>query len=783
MRTFRRPNRQDEDENVFVQILFKYLPYWPLFVASIVVCGIVAKIYLRYATPIYEVKASFLVKDEKKGVDDQNLMEQLDLFGSKKFVENEIEVIQSRVLMREVVRNLSLYAPVTYEGKIKSVSGYIFSPVIIQVPNPDSLVERKKEYFSYDSADKKVILHGKRYPLNEWVYDSIGVLRFIPNPNYVAPVEKKPLFFSLISVKSTAEGVLHNLTASQATKLSSVIDLTYKDPVPTRGEIILNNLIDVYQKAAIYDKNALAANTLKFINERLGLVTGELDSVERGIERYKARTGIVDLSAQGEAYLESVGDNDQKLSQVNVQLAVMDQIEQYIKSKSNEPGLVPSTFGVDDPVLAALLQQLYALEAQYAGLRKTTAENNPMLLTLQSQIDRMKPNILENIQNQRTNLLSAKTALEGTSSKYASILQGLPAKERGLLSISRTQTIENGIYSFLLQKREETALSYNSAVSDTRIIDDAEASGAPVSPKSMIIYAFALIVGLGLGVVYVAIREVFNQNIIFRKEIESMTTVPVVAEVIYDGSHQHFAAADGGRSVVAEQFRQLRTTLTYLGINSKKKRILVTSSISGEGKSYVSSNLAHALAMSDKKVVLLELDLRRPAVSKAFGISREVGITNYLIGQKEGDEIIKSTSVHKNLFLIPSGPIPPNPSELISGERVAALLDYLDTIFDYIIIDSPPINPVTDSYLIAPLCHANLYVVRHAVTPKSSIKVLDANIRLHGLKNMGIIFNGIKSRGLGRYGYAYGYGYSYNYGYGENGQGKKKKRKKVNNVN
>jgi tyrosine-protein kinase Etk/Wzc len=583
------------------------------------------------------------------------------------------------------------------------------------------------------------------------------------------------LFYSIYSVRQVTDEILDALKVNQATKLSAVINLKLRDAVPKRSEDILNELINFYNKAAINDKNALASNTLKFINERLALVVSELDSVEQGIQKYKTNQGIVDISAQGQLYLDNVGANDQKLSQIDVQLAVMDQVEKYVLSKNGQSGIVPSTFGVEDPVLTTLLGKLYDLEVQYEGLRRTTAENNPLLLSIRNEIDKIKPNILENISSLRHNLEAGKRNLSGTSKSYASILKGLPQKEKGLVDISRQQSIKNGIYSFLLQKREETALSYNSAVADTRIVDNADSEVNPVSPKKILIYLVAVFGAFGAGIGLIAIREVLNQNIVFRSEIEQYTSVPVIGEIMQEDSGSPFVIEEGRRTFIAEQFRQLRTSLAYIGVNSRKKRILITSTISGEGKSFVAANMAISLALTNKKVVLLELDLRKPRLSELFGVSRDTGLTNYFIGNKDADHIIKSTAVNSNLFIIPSGAIPPNPSELILNGRLDELLVYLETIFDYILIDTAPVSPVTDAYILSPLCDATLFIIRHGVTPKAYIKMMDDNARIHTLKNTAIIFNGVKNRGLKGYGYGYGYGYGDNNGYNDESKNRGKK--------
>ncbi|MFT3949334.1 MAG: polysaccharide biosynthesis tyrosine autokinase [Agriterribacter sp.] len=353
----------------------------------------------------------------------------------------------------------------------------------------------------------------------------------------------------------------------------------------------------------------------------------------------------------------------------------------------------------------------------------------------------------------------------------------MPSKERELLDISRQQSIKNSIYTFLLQKKEETALSYFSTVADSRVIDVAETGGSPVSPNKTMIFLGALGVALLLVIAFVEIREMLNRNVMFRSEIEKYTRVPILGEITFDQSDKALVISEGKRSFIAEQFRQLRTSLGYLGINSRKKKIMLTSSISGEGKSFITANLGVSLALMGKKVVIIELDLRKPKLSDAFNMPRTRGISNYFIGDMDAEEIIKSTET-ANLFIIPSGPIPPNPSELIMNGKMQELLDYLEAHFDYVIVDTAPVNPVTDAFIISPMCDATLFVIRHGYTPRIYLQKLDEQNRIRELKNMAIVFNGVKNRGYGNYGYGYGYGYGYTDD--SNETGRKKKTKKTN---
>jgi len=435
--------------------------------------------------------------------------------------------------------------------------------------------------------------------------------------------------------------------------------------------------------------------------------------------------------------------------------------------------------GIEDPLLTQLLNNLYQAQTDYDRQRQSVGENNPMLIPLQEQISTLKPAILENIQNQRRNLQASKRSIEQSSSRYSSMLRTIPTRERQLLEITRQQSIKNEIYTFLLQKREETALSYGSTVPDSRLIDAAETSGKPVSPNPFIVLLTALVLAVGVGVGIVLLKEVINRSVMFRSEIEEATSLPIIGEISHDPSKSNIVISEGKRNFIAEQFRQLRTSLGYLGINTQKKKIMLTSSISGEGKSFISANLGISLALTGKKVVLLELDLRKPRLSEVVGVSREFGLSNYFIGEADPREIIKKVPITENLFIISSGPIPPNPSELILNGKLQELFDYLDNHYDYILVDTAPVSPVTDAYIISPMCDASLYVVRHGYTPKSALKFLDTSNDVRKLKNAAIIFNDVKARGIGKNDYGYGYGYGGGYGYGyEEDQGRKVRKKK-----
>jgi tyrosine-protein kinase Etk/Wzc len=759
MQLNQKSGQESTEKKVVSQLWFKYSPYWPLFAVLLLIFLTLAWLKLRYSTPLYESTATILIKDEKKGLDDSKMIESLNQLSTKKIIENEIEVIHSRELMGEVVKNLHLYAPVFQKGKVKTESAYATSPIVIEAKNPDSLVQVDKVYFSFDQAKAQVIFNGQAYPLNEWVNTRYGVLKFMPQQ--VTDDAKPPLYFSLVNPRYITPSLLSRLNVAPASKLSTVINLTMTDDVPKRSEDVLNGLVLAYNKATVKDKNTLAANTLEFVDDRLSIVGDDLKSIENKLQQYKSNRGAIDIGSQGQLYLQSVNTNDQKLGDVSLQLAVLDQVEKYVKSKDNAEGIVPSTMGVNDPLLAQLLDKLYTSELDYEKLKKTTALNNPLIVSVADQIEKIKPSILENIDNQRKNLEASKTNLNSTNNQYSSILQSIPQKEKDLVEISREQNIKSGIYNFLLQKREETALSHASTVADSRVIDKAESSLNPVSPNGKKMYILAIMMAFATGIGLITVNEMLKRTILYRQEIEASTSVPIIGEIVHEKSESPLVIGEGKRTFIAEQFRNLRASLPYIGIRAERKKLLVTSAISGDGKSFIVANLGVSLAMADKKVVLLEFDLSDPTLSEKLNVTVNKGLTDYLTGQAEPEEIIRRTTVNENLFVMPAGRLPDNPSELIMSDRVQELMQYLTPLFDYIIIDTAPVGLLSDAYILSAYCDATLYVVRHRHTPKVSIERMDANNKINELKNMAIVFNGVRSRGFSKNGYGYGYGYGY----------------------
>jgi len=761
---------QQQKSNLFQLLMFRYFPYWPLFLGLSILLLTLAWGYLQIASPVYETTATIIIKDEKKGVEDPRMMESLNMYTSKKIVENEIEVIKSKTLMRQTVEKLHLSAPVLKKGKFLSYSAYTSSPVSVEVKDINKIKEVEKQEFSYNAARNAVTLNNKEYLLDEWIKTQFGEIRFVKN-KFLTEQEAGPFYFSLIDPRKVSTELLKILNVAPASKLSTVANLSIKDAVPARAENILNTLLDSYNKAAITDKNNLVENTLAFVEDRIRSVEHDLDSVERNIQQFKSTRGIVDLSEQGKLFLQNVGDNDQKLSELNMQLAVLDKAEEYVVKKNNATGIIPSTIGINDAALSVLIQKLYNSEIQYERLKKTTAENNPILLSIQNEIQSMRPGILENIQSQRSSLAASRTNLLSTNDKYSSVLKSIPQKERELLEVNRQQAIKNNVYNFLLQKREETALSYASKIGDSRLVDKAETSVKPVAPKKILIYAVAIALAFAFGMASILAKELLSNKVLFRADIETNTRIPILAEISHTSAKNFIVINSPKKEFITEQFRQLRAEIGLYGKTSKKT-IMVTSMISGEGKSFVSANFASSLAQTNRKILLIDLDLRKPRISKFFNLGGTSGMAEILNGTEKVEDVIRTTET-SNLFVIGAGKDLMNPTETLLNGNIRNMFEQLREMFDYIIVDTAPLYPVTDAYVISPYCDETLFVLRHGKTSKSMVQLLDSNQKIKSMKNLSIVFNGVKTRGFVKSDFGYGYGHGYGYEYLERSRSKK----------
>jgi tyrosine-protein kinase Etk/Wzc len=758
---FFEEDEQQFDLNAYVRRYFRYWYLFPIFLAVTITS---AFFYLKITQPVYSTKTTILIKDEKKGLGGAQGDILTDLgsqFGGNKLVENEIEIIKSQNLMEQVIKELSLDVYYTSKDGLRTINLYGASPVTI---NPEVITDYgMKEpmllrmvdstHFKFNDEDK-IFTFGQRFN-NQW-----GA--------FVVQRGKKSEFddieVSFTDSKKLAQSMLGNLSVQQPNVKSTVLELVYEDVNIQRSKDVLNKLLDVYVQSSLNDKNGEASNTLKFIENRLGLITGELGDVEKDVETYKTTQGLTDISTESQLFLENIKENDAKLNEVSTKISILESVDNFVQN-AEAGAAAPATYMIDDPVLVSLLTKYNELDLQRERYARTTTAKNPLLETINTQLEGTRQAIRENVQNLKRGMAVTKKNLEGINTRFSAGLRSIPKKEREYVGIKRQQSIKEELYLYLLQKREETALAYASTVTDSRLIDAPITTYNPIKPKRSMIWLGSFAAGIILPVLLINLIFILNNTVQSRDEIEKRAGSSVLGEIGLMKTVKGEPASESiikmtSRSAVAEQFRALRTNLQYLG-DGNCRTIMFTSSIGGEGKSFISINLAASLAFSDKRVILLGMDLRKPSLHERLQLSNAKGVSNYLVGQGTLDTLVHSTGVHPKFDVMVSGPIPPNPSELISNGRLPKLIAELKERYDYILIDSPPYGLVTDAALIAEQVDATLYVVRFNYTVLDHLTRIGELKRTKRFANLSVIFNGVN------YGAGYGYGYGYGgYGYG-----------------
>ncbi|MFA5851080.1 MAG: polysaccharide biosynthesis tyrosine autokinase [Spirochaetales bacterium] len=756
-------SENDSYEPSFREVFFKYIRHWKWFLLSLIISIGLSYLYIRLSTPQYKLETDLLIKDNKGNLGGtSDLLKDLDLFSSDKIIDNEIQILKSNTILEKVVKGLNLQTSYYSTKGVRLHEVYENLPLKVQLFNAGSGFDYTKKYVIRLLNKNEVAINGKKYPVNKPILLDLGtVLVTTSNELKIVPDEDFQIKFD--DIRDVIDRYSNKINISPVSKQGTVLIITLEDAIPQKGKDILNRLVFEYNKAAIDDKNQVTSTTLAFITDRLNKLQEELGTAEKKVENYKSGNQITDISSQSQIFLQSVKDNDTELNKVNIQLNVIKSIEKYISSSAEGQTQLPSMLGIDDPTLLALVSQLGEAELKKQSYLQTIPENNPIVTSVNDQIRALKSTINQSVQNLKNSLIGTKSLLTKTNSSFQSIISQVPAKERGLIDVMRQQEIKNNLFTYLLQKREESEISLASTAADSRIIDEARSTKQPVKPVKQLTFITFMLFGIIIPAVIIYFQDLLNFKISKRSDIERVTKVPILAEISHSDDSSPLLVASKPRSMVAEQLRALRTNLNFVIPNKEDKVILFTSSISGEGKSFISLNLGASLALSGKKVVILELDLRKPKLHAGLEIDNTKGLSNYLIGQVTEDEILKSIEQQENYYIITSGPIPPNPAELLVNGKIEVLIEKLKSQFDYIILDAPPVGLVTDAQILSEFANTTLFIVRHNYTAKANIVAIDNLFRSKKFKNLNILINSIEVQG-GGYGYGYGYGYSYGYG-------------------
>lgn len=748
----------------FRDLFYKYVRFLPLFILSVALTLLGAYVYLRYSVPIYKVGGSMIIKSEQSG-GGSNKFEDVFINDKAQNIQTEIEVLKSRPLMSRVVDSLHLQFSYYAKGKIKKVNVYKQKPFILNVVSiPDSSISFtinikfiNNEQFRIN-GDKQIFSFGQIFK------NAFGVFSLSPNPYFKASGEYSAEWLPTASAAGMYAGAL---TIVPKTPGTGILLLSMMTLNPQLGADILNRLMEEYASYSIEQKRETSDKILSFIDSRLSVTGDQLDSIQRVLLDYKERNNIIDADQQLSSYFNSISESDKLINQLMLESAKADMVGDYLRDKKNEFSKVPSTLAVEDGTLNGLIGDYNKTQLERQQLLDANIPpDHPSIKEINASIEKLRINILENLKVIKSSISSSISEFRKQNTRNQSQLTAMPRKVKEQLQIEQhVQALQN-LYKFLQEQREQTAITRASAISSSSIIDRSYASSIPVKPNKRTIRILAILLGLGLPALFIFIGEVLNDKVSTRFDIEKITAAPILGEIGHSYSKNVLVVNRTTRSMVAEQFRIIRSNLQYILNKLEKSVILVTSSFSGEGKSYVTTNMGSVLALAGRKTVILEFDIRKPKLLSGLGIAKGPGITNFLVGKARLEDLIKQVPDQENLFILGCGPIPPNPAELLLGDKVEEMFDWLRNNFDVVLVDTAPVGMVSDAMTLSKFADATLYLVRQGHTFKKQVALIDEFYQGQKLPKLSIVINDVKLKpGYGYYGYGrYGYGYGYGYG-------------------
>lgn len=771
-------------QDLFILCLAKW--YW--FVISLAILLGAATIYLLKTPPVYTRSASLLIKEDGKsgsGNEAAGVLGDIDIFRTSTNINNEMLSMQSPAVMYEVVRRLHLDVNYTTDGRF-------YDPVIYGSDNPyevsffdlgdaesasftlrpdkDGQVKLTDFTRNGEEADGDAVT-----ALNDTVQTPVG--RLLVNARPGSTAAQQTVYVSRISMQAAATGYSSRLSVALNDEKSTVVNLTLQDVCTQRAEDVLNTLISVYNENWVKDKNQIAVSTSMFINERLGVIERELGNVDEDISSYKSENLLPDVQAAASMYMAESSETNAKIQTLNTQLSMTRYVRSYLTGASSRNQLLPANSGIENSGIEKQIAEYNTLQLRRNDLVANSSETNPLVVDMDHSLHALRDAIIRTLDNYVTTLNTQLRALQQSARQTTARIAANPSQGKYLLSVERQQKVKESLYLFLLQKREENELSQAFTAYNTRVIMPPSGSMAPTAPAKKNILLIAFVIGLIVPVAVIFLRESMNTRIRGRKDLDALT-LPFVGEIPQAATKKKgtsdkkstennpIVVHEGSRDIINEAFRVLRTNLEFMTDKEQHSNVIVVTSFNpGSGKSFLAMNIAVSLAIKQKKVLVIDGDMRHGSTSAYVG-SPQTGLSNYLSGHVNNlKDIIVTDARHANLQFLPVGTIPPNPTELLFSDRLKQLIDTVRSQYDYIFIDCPPIEMVADTQIIEQLADRTLFVVRTGLLERSMLPELQRIYDEKKYKNMALILNGTVGSG-GHYGYRYGYRYGYHYGYG-----------------
>ena len=762
-----------------------FISNWYWFAGALMIALALAYGANRWGEEYFTVQSTMLINDEEYGggyAEMDKIIPGGDIFRARQNIQNEIGILKSFGLNHQLMYELEEF-PVVYTavGKrgIAESRMYRNSPFVVEWDTATVRFQPGKRVdIKILSADRyEMAIEADDYEGEHSFGEHFSSLGFdftiIPRDSTFSPYIEggsNKYWFYITTPAALANYYRSKLSVAPIEEEATLVTLTVSGQVPEQEADYLNTLMDAYRDLGLSWKNAAAKQTIEFIEKQLGLIDDSLTKAENKMESFRFNNRFVDLTTEGNLVLQRLERYENEKNTLNLQMQYYEYLKEYLVSR-NESGLIvsPSVMGVGDPYLIRLVEELSNLQLQQKQLGFVVREDLPAANLITGNVEQARSALLENVNNSINQLKLSMTDVEDRISEVNDQMGRLPGTERQLIRIQRNFDLNNTVYNFLLEKRAEAGIAMASNISENKIIDYAVPYNAVrIRPKTRQNYMMAFILGLLIPAVFIILIDLMNNKVIDKKDIERATRAPILGFISHSGYGSELPVTEKPGSTLAESFRSIRTSLKYFIPEDRPAVIAVTSTVSGEGKTFVAMNLAAIISMLGRKTLLIGLDLRKPRIHKIFNASNDEGMSTFLSGNSKFDDVIQKTSV-ENLWFATSGPVPPNPAELIERQSMADFLDKARKQFDYIIIDTPPAAVVTDALLLAARADVTLFVVRQRYSTRSTLHLIDEIFRNKEIKNPGIIVNDISMSGYYgyglRYGYTMGYAYGYNYGY------------------